>query len=99
VKEGRADEERLDMDEIKSMVARNRTQLGDRLKERGRTGAAVAEYRRALAETQDAVPVMNRLSSALLELSRDEEAVEILKRVQRLSPDHPTLTLQLGQFI
>ena len=98
VKEGRADEERMDMDEIKSMVARNRTQLGDRLKERGRIGAAVAEYRRALTETQDAVPIMNRLSSALLNLGRDEEAVEILKQVQQLSPDHPTPYTQLGQI-
>jgi tetratricopeptide (TPR) repeat protein len=98
VKEGRADEERMDMEEIKSMVARNRTQLGDRLKERGRTGAAVLEYRRALAEAQDAVPIMNRLSSVLLDLGRDEEAVEILKQVQRLSPDHPTPYTQLGQI-
>jgi cytochrome c-type biogenesis protein CcmH/NrfG len=41
---------------------------------------------------------MNRLSSALLDLSRDEEAVEILKQVQRLSPDHPTPYTQLGQI-
>ena len=51
------------MAEIKSMVARNRAHLGDLLKERGRMGAAVMEYRRALAETSDSVPVMNRLSA------------------------------------
>ena len=38
----------------------------DRLKERGRTGAAVLEYRRALRETRDSVPIMNRLSSSLI---------------------------------
>ena len=98
VKEGRADEERLDMEEIKSLVARNRAHLGDRLKERGRISAAVLEYRRAMAETRDSVPIMNRLSSALIDLGRDEEVLDILKRVKEISPDHPTPYTQLGQI-
>jgi tetratricopeptide (TPR) repeat protein len=98
VKEGRADEERLDMDEIKSMVARNRAHLGDLLKERGRTGAAVLEYRRALSESGESVPIMNRLSAALMDLGREEEALDVLKRVLDISPDHPTPYNQLGQI-
>jgi tetratricopeptide (TPR) repeat protein len=98
VKEGRVDEERLDMEEIKSLVARNRAHLGDRLKERGRISAAVLEYRRAMAETRDSVPIMNRLSSALIELARDEEALDILNRVKKISPDHPTPYTQMGQI-
>jgi len=97
VKEGRADEERLDMEEIKSLVARNRAHLGDRLKERGRASAAVLEYRRAMAETRDSVPIMNRLSSVLIDLGRNEEALDILKRVNEVSPDHPTPSTKLGQ--
>jgi tetratricopeptide (TPR) repeat protein len=97
VKEGKADEERMDLEEIKSLVARNRAHLGDKLKERGRTRAAVLEYRRALAETRDSVPVMNRLSSALIDLGRDEEALDMLKRILELAPDHPTPYTQLGQ--
>jgi Flp pilus assembly protein TadD len=97
IKEGRADEERLDMEEIKSMVARNRAHLGDRLKERGRTGAAVLEYRRALSENPDSVPVMNRLSSVLAGLGQNQEALQLLKRSQELSPDHPTTHTDLGQ--
>lgn len=97
VKEGKADEERMDLEEIKSLVARNRAHLGDKLKERGRTGAAVLEYRRALAETRDSVPVMNRLSSALIDLGRNEEALDMLKRILELAPDHPTPYAQLGQ--
>jgi tetratricopeptide (TPR) repeat protein len=97
VKEGRADEERLDMEEIKSLVARNRAHLGDRLKERGRISAAVLEYRRALAETRDSVPIMNRLSSALIDLGRDEEALEFLKRARDISPDHPSIYTHLGE--
>jgi len=98
VKEGKADEERMDLEEIKSLVARNRAHLGDRLRERGRAAAAVLEYRRALAETRDSVPVMNRLSSALIEAGRDEEALDILKRLVALSPDHPTPYAKLGQI-
>jgi tetratricopeptide (TPR) repeat protein len=98
IREGRADEERLDMEEIKSLVARNRAHLGDRLKERGRISAAVLEYRRAMSETRDSVPIMNRLSSALIDLGRDEEALDILNRVKEISPDHPTPYMKLGQI-
>ncbi|MFH1489799.1 MAG: tetratricopeptide repeat protein [Pseudomonadota bacterium] len=97
VKEGEVDADRMDLQEIQSLVARNRAHLGDRLKERGRMGAAVLEYRRALAETRDAVPVMKRLSTTLIDLGRDEEAVEILDRILALAPDHPTAYTQLGR--
>jgi tetratricopeptide (TPR) repeat protein len=98
VKEGRADEERLEMEEIKSMVARNRARLGDRLKERGRISAAVLEYHRALEESRDSVPIMNRLSSALTDLGRNEEALDILKRLKEISADHPYPHKQLGRI-
>ena len=97
VKEGKADEERLDMEAIKSLVARNRAHLGDRLKERGRISAAVLEYRRAMAETRDSVPIMSRLSSALIDLGRNEEALDILNRMKEISPDHPTPYTKLGE--
>ena len=98
VKEGKADDNRMELKEIKSLVARNRAHLGDRLKERGRTGAAVLEYRRALSVTQDSVPVMNRLSGALIDLGRDDEALVMLKRILALAPDHPTPYVRLGQI-
>lgn len=97
IKEGKADEERVDMSEIKSMVARNKAHLGDLLKERGRMEAAVTEYRRALAESGDSVPVLNRLSDALIAMGRNGEALELLKRARDLSPDHPTTYTALGQ--
>jgi tetratricopeptide (TPR) repeat protein len=97
VKEGQADDDRMELQEIKSIVARNRAHLGDRLKARGRTRAAVLEYRRALAETEDSVPVMNRLSGALIDLGRDTEALDMLNRILSLAPDHPTPYQRLGQ--
>jgi tetratricopeptide (TPR) repeat protein len=60
-------------------------------------GAAILEYRRALAEARDSIPIMNRLAGALLDLNRHEEALEILQRGKDLSPDHPTIYTYLGQ--
>jgi tetratricopeptide (TPR) repeat protein len=98
ITEGRADEERLDMSEIKSMISRNRAHLGDLLNERGRREAAVMEYRRALADANDSVPVMNRLSNVLIALGKDEEALEMLKRAEELSPDHPNIYTNMGKI-
>ena len=85
------------MEEIKSLVARNRAHLGDLLKERGRIGAAVVEYRRALNENRESIPIINRLTSALILMDRHREALEMLLRAKELSPDHPTVFTQLGQ--
>lgn len=98
IKGGLADEERLDLEEIKSMVARNRAHLGDQLKERGRVGGAVIEYRRALSENPNSVPILNKLSSVLIDLDREKEALEFLARARDLSPDHPTAYAYLGKI-
>jgi tetratricopeptide (TPR) repeat protein len=98
VREGLADDDRMEMREIKSMVARNRAHLGDMLKEKGRFDAAVLEYRRALADAQDSVPVLNRLAETLISLGRDGEALEHLGKANRLAPDHPVTYANLGQI-
>jgi tetratricopeptide (TPR) repeat protein len=97
IKEGKSDEERVEMNEIKSMIARNRAHLGDRLKDRGRMEAAVLEYRRALAESRESVPVLNRLSDALIRMGREPEALKVLKEAEALAPDHPTIYSYLGK--
>ena len=97
IKEGRADEERLDMEEIKSLVARNRAHLADLLKERGRMGAAVLEYRRALSDAPDSIPILNRLSSALIHIDKDQEALPLLNRAKEIFPDHPTPYTSMGK--
>jgi tetratricopeptide (TPR) repeat protein len=97
IKEGKYDEERMDMEEIKSLVAKNKARLGDLLKERGRMEAAVLEYRRALEESRDSVTIMNKLSSTLILIARYEEALESLKRARDISSDHPSIHTALGQ--
>ena len=98
VREGETEDGRMELKEIKSLVARNRAHLGDRLKERGRMRAAALEYRRALTELGDSLPIMNRLSAALIDLGQTEEALAILRRALELDPDHPTPYVQLGQI-
>jgi len=97
IKEGKYDEERMDTEEIKSLVAKNKAHLGDLLKERGRMEAAALEYRRALEESPDSVTIMRKLSSALRTMARDEEALELLKRAKDISSDHPSIFTALGQ--
>jgi len=97
IKVGKTDEERLEMNEIKSLIARNRAHLGDRLKERGRMEAAIIEYRRALAESRESVPIMNRLSDALIRMGREPEALKVLQEAREIAPDHPTIYTQMGR--
>jgi tetratricopeptide (TPR) repeat protein len=98
IREGMADDERMELREIKSMVARNRAHLGDLLRERGRIEAAVLEYRRALADAHDAVPILNRLSEALIQLGRFDEALTALQRAVALAPDHPITYANMGSL-
>jgi tetratricopeptide (TPR) repeat protein len=98
IKEGVADDERMEMREIQSMVARNRAHLGDLLREKKRMEAAILEYQRALTDAQDSVPILNRLSEALIQLRRYEEALACLQRAKTLAPDHPTTYANLGEI-
>jgi predicted Zn-dependent protease len=59
--------------------------------------AAVLEYRRALAESRESVPVMNRLSDALIRMNRAPEALRVLKEAEALAPDHPTVYNYMGK--
>jgi tetratricopeptide (TPR) repeat protein len=97
IKEGKYDEERMDTEEMKSLVAKNKAHLGDLLKERGRMEAAVLEYRRALEESRHSVTIMKKLSSALMTMARYEEALELLMRAKDISSDHPGIYTALGQ--
>ncbi len=56
------------------------------------------EYRRALAEASDSVPILNRLSNVLISLGKDEEALAMLRRAQEFSPDHPNIYAQMGEI-
>jgi tetratricopeptide (TPR) repeat protein len=96
--EQKQDEEAVELKEIQSVVARNRTQLADRLRERGRVPAAAAEYRRALQGSPHSTIILNKLGRVLIQLGNHDEALSHLKEAERLDPDNATTHLQLGRL-
>ncbi|HEX9880791.1 MAG TPA: tetratricopeptide repeat protein [Candidatus Binatia bacterium] len=92
------EEESVDLKEIQSVVARNRTHLADRLWARGRIAAATAEYRRALHASPHSMIIMNKLGRVLTDNKRYQEALPYLQKSQALDPDYVGTYVQLGRL-
>jgi tetratricopeptide (TPR) repeat protein len=92
------DEETVELKEIQSVVARNRTHLGDQLIDRGRIIAAAQEYRRALQASPYSPIILNKLARVLIQQDRHEEALHHLKKAQELDPDAVNTYIQLGRL-
>jgi tetratricopeptide (TPR) repeat protein len=90
------DEETVELKEIQSVIARNRTHLGDRLRESGRMVAAAQEYRRALQGSPHSTIILNKLARVLTHMGKHEEALSHLKVAQLLDPDNVTTLVLLG---
>ncbi|HEY3306409.1 MAG TPA: tetratricopeptide repeat protein [Candidatus Binatia bacterium] len=91
-------EEAVELKEIQSAVARNRTHLADQLLERGRAAAATEEYRRALQASPGSPIILNKLARVLIRQERYQEALPHLKRAQDLDPDSVGTYVQLGRL-
>ena len=92
------DEETVELKEIQSIVARNRTHLGDRLQQRGRMVAAIVEYKRALKVSPHSTIILQKLARAFIRMRKHEEALPHLKKAQTLNPDHVGTYVQLGRL-
>lgn len=92
------DEEAVELREIQSVVARNRTHLGDQLWERGRSVAASQEYKRALAASPHSPIILNKLGRVLIQREKHDEALPYLKKAQELDADYVTTFIQLGRL-
>ena len=90
--------ETVELKEIKSIVARNRTHLANLLWARGRKAAAAAEYRRALKASPYSIIILNRLGRVLSERKKYEEALPYLKKARDLDPDYVGTQIQLGHL-
>ena len=88
--------ETVELKEIKSVVARNRTHLANLLWARGRRAAAAAEYRRALKASPHSIIILNRLGRVLSERKKYDEALPYLKKARDLDPDYVGTQIQLG---
>jgi FkbM family methyltransferase len=70
--------------------------LGVLLRDGGRCEAAVACYRRALAQAPLDTSVMSNLGNALRDLGRLEEAAALQQRALALQPENPSLLYNAG---
>jgi len=96
-KDQKEDEEVVELKEIQSVVARNRTSLGDQLLARGRTEAAVNEYQRALQASPHSPIILNKLGRVLIQMNRFEDALTPLKKAVDVDPDNANTYVQLGR--
>ena len=96
-KDQKEDEEIVELKEIQSAVARNRTSLGDQLLGRGRPAAAANEYQRALQASPHSPIVLNKLGRVFIQMNRFDDALAPLKKALEVDPDSANTYVQLGR--
>jgi tetratricopeptide (TPR) repeat protein len=94
---GGEDEETVELREIQSAVARNRTHLADQLLGRGRAAAAANEYQRALQASPQSPIILNKLGRVMIEMNRVDEARPLFKQALDVDPDNVNAYVQLGR--
>jgi tetratricopeptide (TPR) repeat protein len=96
-KDQREDEDVVELKEIQSAVARNRTHLADQMLSKGRSVAAVNEYQRALQASPNSPIILNKLGRVMIEQNRAPEALPLLKKALDIEPDGANTYVQLGR--
>jgi tetratricopeptide (TPR) repeat protein len=92
------DEEAVELAEIQSVVARNRSQLGDRLLGRGMVKAAQWEYQRARDASPHSALILNKLGKAQVQLGNQEEAIQSFRDALNIDPDYGGAHVNLGNL-
>ena len=96
-KDQKEDEEVVELKEIQSAVARQRTYLGDQILGKGRPQAAVNEYQRALQASPRSPIILNKLGRVFIQMKRFDDALPHLKAALELDPDNANAYVQLGR--
>jgi len=96
-KDQREDEEAVELKEIQSAVARQRTYLGDQILGKGRPEAAAREYQRALQASPHSPIILSKLGRVLIQMNRFDEALAPLKKALDVDPDNANSYVQLGR--
>jgi len=96
-KDQKEDEEVVELREIQSVIARNRTHLADQLLAKGRPVAALSEYQRALQASPHSPVILNKLGRVMIEQNRAGEALALLKKALEIEPDGVNSYVQLGR--
>jgi len=92
------EEEAVELKEIQSVVARNRTHLADQLLARGRAAAAANEYQRALRASPHSPVILNKLGRVFIQMNRYDDALPHLEQALELEPDNAATYVQLGRI-
>lgn len=92
------DEEAVELEEIQSLIAWNRTRLGDRLLTRGMARGAEIEYQRARDLSPNSPLILNKLGKVRSQLGREEEAVESFRSALKIDPDSGVAYVNLGSL-
>jgi len=96
-KDGREDEDIVELREIQSAVARNRTHLADQLLGRGRPIAAANEYQRALQVSPHSPIILSKLGRVMIAMNRADEALQHFKKALDIDPDNANTYVHLGR--
>ena len=96
-KDQKEDEEVVELKEIQSAVARQRTYLADQILGKGRPEAAINEYQRALQASPRSPIILNKLGRVLIQMKRFDDALPHLKTALELDPDNANTYVQLGR--
>ena len=96
-KDQKEDEDVVELREIQSVIARNRTYLADQLLAKGRAVAALSEYRRALQASPQSPVILNKLGRVMVDQNRPDEALALLKKALEIEPDGVNTYVQLGR--
>jgi tetratricopeptide (TPR) repeat protein len=92
------DEETVELKEIQSAVARNRTHLGDQMLIGGKMVAATEEYKRALQASPRSPIILGKLARVLIQQARYQEALPHLQKALEVDPDSVSAYVQLGRL-
>ena len=96
-KDQKEDDDVVELREIQSVIARNRTHLADQLLSKSRPVAALNEYRRALQASPQSPVILNKLGRVMVDQNRADEALPLLKKALDIEPDGVNTYIQLGR--
>jgi tetratricopeptide (TPR) repeat protein len=96
-KDQREDDEVVELKEIQSAVARNRTYLADQLLAKGRAAAAANEYQRALQASPRSPVILYKLGRIMVETNRIDDALPLFQQALEIDPDNVNIYVQLGR--
>ncbi len=91
------DEEVVELKEIQSAVARNRTYLADQLLAKGRAAAATSEYQRALQASPHSPVILYKLGRLMADTNRLDEALSLFHQALEIDPDNVNIYVQVGR--